>query len=193
MSNFHLPSDPSRWADPAARGNCLCRPSTPACAAALKRYGLEGIIYKNNEPDFTQCSIASIKIPMMTHKRKNTESFRTKQERRISHKQDTYQGMSAEQVAAAVAAQTSHDHAVAGNFDQADAMLAQQWTAQNRDGHVWTAKMVESQLAELGIGHISRRSSCGVRGINRLYDDEYSVVNQMPLCCVSHSFFTSST
>lgn len=89
--------DPDTVPDPEnkKRGN----PGQLSWREILNKYGIEGIDFKDNEPDFSEVMVAEVEINDFTESRQK-------------------------------------------NFSQADVKLAESWTAEAKDGKVWSPRDV---------------------------------------------------
>ena len=130
-----------RWS--TERGNSLCAPKSEQSRAILAEKGLDGIQYHDGEPDFSPLSESTVQIGNMTSERhssgvpyrdgKNTTYTHFNEDGTIDryHKADP-NSMS----------DLMSKYDKPGNFEQADILTAQNWSAEGRDGHKWTAKDV---------------------------------------------------
>ena len=88
----YVPKDESRGYFEDKRGESKFIPSEDndegkACKEKLKEYGLDGIEYKNLEPDFSECSEATVKIDNMTENRPKNFSQADKKAAELWNKQ----------------------------------------------------------------------------------------------------------
>lgn len=136
MAKRRTPADLTRWQDPDKRGECLCRATDPDAIRLLRAKGLDGIVYKNSDPDFTPAAVDQVDIPHMTTHRNN------------SGKLDPH-----EHIPETDPDENGNDHYLArlfgaydflGNFTQADRVLAVRWTKEGRGGRKWTSKDIRA-------------------------------------------------
>lgn len=65
----HTPKEGERGHWTGDRGESIFVPSNPEIKEMLKKYGLEGIPYKDGVPDFSKVAIATVEISNMTENR----------------------------------------------------------------------------------------------------------------------------
>ena len=65
----HTPKEGDRGTWTGERGESVFIPSDPEIKAILKKYGLDGIPYKDGVPDFSKVAIATVEIDNMTEQR----------------------------------------------------------------------------------------------------------------------------
>ncbi len=123
----HVPKDGWRWVGDGGRGNSLALPSSAEAGAALAARGLRGIEYRDGIPDFSPVAAAQVQLGYMTVNRTQNvgqigEEYglgRTRTDvRDLSDLHGTFYEPS--------------------NMEQADILLAEQWTKEGRDGRPWT-------------------------------------------------------
>lgn len=102
--------------------------------------GMDGITYKDAEPDFSECAEATVEIDNMTENRSDYED------------------------------DDGNKHE--GNFSQADAKCAEQWSASQKDGRSdWTATDVRDWRRE---NKCSWHEKCDTRTMNLVSFDIHS-------------------
>ena len=148
----HTPSvDSNRWAD--KRGESICAPQSDAAKQILQARGISGVQYKDGIPDFSPFSESTVKLGYMTDARhsqgitggrdgKNTvyASFEDGELVSKSHYADK-----------SSMADLHLKYDKPGNFEQADALTAKQWTIDGRDDRAWTAEDVAQYREEHGL------------------------------------------
>ena len=65
----HTPKEGERGSWTGERGESIFVPSDPEIKALLKKYGLDGIPYKDGVPDFSKIAAATVEIDNMTEQR----------------------------------------------------------------------------------------------------------------------------
>lgn len=138
MAAKRSPTSAERWEDFSRRGNCMCYPQNRKSRKLLQEMGLEGIEYRDFDPDFSPVAVDTVPIAHMT-------KYRTRHEllpgaARVLLKD--VMGPDRKSVAKALA-DLSDSYAFEGNFEQADLELAGKWTREQKDGHDWSASDVK--------------------------------------------------
>ena len=135
------PSEQSgRWAE--KRGESLCMPKSEAAKEICAQHGVKGVQYTEGVPDFSPFAEETVNIGNMTGVRENSRgvlygrdgkatayvSFEDGEPVSISHHADK------ESIA-----ELNMKYDEPSNFQQADILTAQKWTAEQRDGRTWSA------------------------------------------------------
>ena len=144
------PSDETnRWE--GQRGESRCLPGSDSSKAILDSMGVDGIEYKNGEPDFSPVSESTVKIGYMNEERtsKNVADGRDSKKTTYVHYDDNGQVKSRSHHADRNdMADIQMKYYNPGNFDQADILTAEQWSKDGRDDKEWTAEDVAQYRKE---------------------------------------------
>lgn len=140
-----------RWS--GDRGESVCSPQSDAARQILEERGISGVQYHDGVPDFSPFSESTVKLGYMTDARhsegvtggrdgKNTiyAHFEDGETVSVSHRADK-----------SSMADLHMKYSKPGNFEQADVLAAEQWTAEGRDGREWTADDVAQYREDHGL------------------------------------------
>ena len=141
----------NRWTD--KRGDSICLPRSEAARQIMEERGIYGVQYHNGIPDFSPFSEATVRIGHMTSAR-HSEGLTAGRD----GKSVVYAHFDNEEIVPnshhADKSSMAHLHMKyyePGNFEQADALTAEQWTADGRDGKEWSAEEVSNYRKEHGL------------------------------------------
>ncbi len=128
----------ARWEDFSKRGNCMCYPNSRMSRKLLREKGLEGIEYRNFDPDFSPVAVDTVSIAHMSQHR--TRHGRLPGAPIVFLKR--VMGPNRRSVAEALSDLAAY-YTYEGNYEQADLELAEKWTREQKDGHNWSAADVK--------------------------------------------------
>ena len=140
--------DSGRWS--GKRGESLCAPEGEEARKILEEHGIKGVQYHDGIPDFSPFSESTVKLGYMTDARhsEGLTSGRDNKDTIYAHFRDGE-------------TESEHHHAdkdsmsdlhmkyyKPGNFEQANILTAEKWSAEKRDGKEWSAQEVEQFRVE---------------------------------------------
>ena len=141
----------NRWA--GDRGESVCAPQSSAARLIMEERGLSGVQYQNGIPDFSPFSESTVKLGYMTdarHSRGLTDG-RDGKDTVYTHYEDGEIVSVSHHADKSSMADIHMKYDKPGNFEQADALTAEQWTADGRDGRAWTAQDVAQYRQDHGL------------------------------------------
>lgn len=141
----------NRWA--GERGESVCVPQSDEVRQIMEERGISGVQYQNGVPDFSPFSESTVKLGYMTDARhsqglsvgrdgKDTVYAYFEDGKLVSRSHHADNGSMAD-------LHMKYDKP--GNFEQADVLTAEQWTANGRDGKEWTANDVAQYRQDHGL------------------------------------------
>ena len=110
----------------------------------MKERGIEGVQYHNGIPDFSPFSEATVRLGYMTRTRHNAGLTAGRDSKNViyAHFENGEMVSKSHHVDKSSIAHLHMKYYEPGNFEQADALTAEQWTIDGRDGREWTAQDV---------------------------------------------------
>lgn len=142
----------NRWSE--GRGESECAPSSDDARRMLDEKGLSGISYQDGVPDFAPLSESTVKLGYMTDARhsRGLPDGRDSQNTIYADFDDDGEMISSSHRADKESMADLHlKYDQPGNFEQADILTAQQWTADFRDEREWTAEEVAQYREDNGL------------------------------------------
>ena len=141
----------NRWA--GERGESICAPQSDAARQILEERGMSGVTYQNGVPDFSPFSESTVKLGYMTDARHSSGLVdgRDSKNTVYAHFEDGELVSSSHRADKGSMADLHMKYDKPGNFEQADALTAEQWTADGKDGREWTADDVAQYRKDNGL------------------------------------------
>ena len=141
----------NRWA--GERGESVCAPQSDAARQILEARGISGVAYQNGVPDFSPFSESTVKLGYMTDARHSSglEDGRDSKNTVYAHFEDGELVSSSHHADKGSIADLNMKYNKPGNFEQADVLTAEQWTADGKDGKEWTADDVAQYRKDNGL------------------------------------------
>ena len=129
----------NRWS--GERGESVCAPQSDAARQLMQERGLSGVQYQNGVPDFSPVSESTVRLGYMTDARRSQglSDGRDGKNAVYAHFEDGELISESQRADKNTLADFHMKYDKPGNFEQADALTAEQWTADARDGREWTA------------------------------------------------------
>ncbi len=140
-----------RWA--GERGESVCAPQSDAARQIMEERGISGVQYHDGVPDFSPFSESTVKLGYMTDARhsQGLTAGRDGKNTIYAHFEDGETVSESHHVDKSSMADLHMKYDKPGNFEQADALTAEQWTADGRDGKEWTAEDVAQYRQDHGL------------------------------------------
>ena len=141
----------NRWA--GERGESVCAPQSDAARQIMEERGISGVQYQDGVPDFSPFSESTVKLGYMTDARhsRGLTTGRDGKDTIYAHFEDGEAVSESHHADKSSMADLHMKYDKPGNFEQADALTAEQWTADGRDGKEWTAEDVAQYRQEHGL------------------------------------------
>ena len=141
----------NRWA--GERGGSVCAPQSDAARQILEERGITGVQYQDGVPDFSPFSESTVKLGYMTDARhsQGLTAGRDGKDTIYAHFEDGELVSESHHADKSSMADLHMKYDKPGNFEQADALTAEQWTADERDGKEWTAEDVAQYRQDHGL------------------------------------------
>ena len=140
-----------RWA--GERGESECAPRSDAARQIMEERGIAGVQYRDGVPDFSPFSESTVQLGYMTDAR-HSQGLSSGRDGKDSFYADIEDGEVASMSHHADKDSMADLHMKydkPGNFEQADILTAEQWTADKRDGREWTAEDVAQYRQDHGL------------------------------------------
>ena len=141
----------NRWA--GERGESVCAPQSDAARQIMEERGISGVQYQDGVPDFSPFSESTVKLGYMTDARhsQGLTAGRDGKDTIYAHFEDGETVSESHHADKSSMADLHMKYDKPGNFEQADALTAEQWTADGRDGKEWTAEDVAQYRRDNGL------------------------------------------
>ena len=141
----------NRWT--GERGESICAPQSDASRQILEERGMSGVTYQNGVPDFSPFSESTVKLGYMTDARHSSGLVdgRDSKNTVYAHFEDGELVSSSHRADKGSMADLHMKYDKPGNFEQADALTAEQWTTDGKDGREWTADDVAQYRKDNGL------------------------------------------
>ena len=142
----------NRWA--GERGESVCAPQSDDARKIMESRGISGVQYQNGIPDFSPFSESTVKLGYMTDERhsRGLTDGRDNKDTIYAHFDDDGNMISAAHRPDRDSMADLHmKYDRPGNFEQADILTAEQWSAERRDGKEWTAADVKQYREDNGL------------------------------------------
>ena len=141
----------NRWA--GERGEAVCAPQSDAAKQILQERGIAGVQYQNGVPDFSPFSESTVKLGYMTDARhsRGLDEGRDGKNTIYAHFEDDELVSRSHRADKSSMSDLHMKYDKPGNFEQADILTAEQWTADGREDREWTAEDVAQYRQENGL------------------------------------------
>ena len=141
----------NRWA--GERGESVCTPQSDVARQIMEERGISGVQYQDGVPDFSPFSESTVKLGYMTDARhsQGLTAGRDGKDTIYAHFEDDETVSESHHADKSSMADLHMKYDKPGNFEQADALTAEQWTADGRDGKEWTAEDVAQYRQDHGL------------------------------------------
>ena len=141
----------NRWA--GERGESVCAPQSDAARQIMEERGISGVQYQDGVPDFSPFSESTVKLGYMTDARhsQGLTAGRDGKDTIYAHFEDGETVSESHHADKSSMADLHMKYDKPGNFEQADALTAEQWTVDGRDGKEWTAEDVAQYRQDHGL------------------------------------------
>lgn len=141
----------NRWA--SDRGESVCAPQSDAARQVMEQRGIAGIQYQDGIPDFSSFAESTVKLGYMTDARHNQglTAGRNGRDSTYTHYEDGEPLSESHHANKSSLADLHMKYDKPGNFEQADAITAEQWTADSREDKDWTADDVAQYRKDNGL------------------------------------------
>ena len=141
----------NRWV--GERGESVCAPQSDAARQIMEERGISGVQYQDGAPDFSPFSESTVKLGYMTDARhsQGLTAGRDGKDTIYAHFEDGETVSESHHADKSSMADLHMKYDKPGNFEQADALTAEQWTADGRDGKKWAAEDVAQYRQDHGL------------------------------------------